>query len=124
MATYIEFLDRARRLQFVEDPDAAVRAVYGILASRFEGPDARQFTEKLREPLTIQQLRGHQVNPTRISLDGALTALAQQLHITRSQAGRLLMALTRFARESVGPEVFQKAAKNLPENWAEFLTEI
>jgi len=119
MAEYTEFLDRARRFDFVRDPDAAVKAVYGILASRLEECDARQFREKLPEPLTIEKLPS-QWSPGRISVDGALTALAEQLHISRAQAGQLLVSLTRFARESVGREVFQHAAKNLPENWAEF----
>jgi uncharacterized protein (DUF2267 family) len=119
MVEYTQFLDRARRMEFVKDPDAAVKAVYGVLASRLEENDARQFTERLPEPLTIDKLRGQQV-PTRISVDDALTSLAEQLHISRGQAGKLLMSLTRFARESIGREVFEQAAKNLPENWAEF----
>jgi hypothetical protein len=45
----------------------------------------------------------------------------QFLHqISRGQACKLLLSLMRFARESVGHEVFEQAAKNLPENWAEF----
>jgi hypothetical protein len=119
MVEYNQFLDRARTLDFVKDPDAAVKAVYGILASRLEENDARHFTERVPEPLTIERLRGQQADPTRISVDGALTSLAEQLQISRAQAGRLMMSLTRFARESVGREVFEQAAKNLPENWAE-----
>jgi uncharacterized protein (DUF2267 family) len=122
MMQYQEFLDCAGKLQFVEDPDAAVKAVYGIVASRFEEADARQFTSKLPEPLAIERLRGHQASPSAISVEDAATTLVQQFHISREQAHELLRSLTSFAREVVGREVFEKAAKNLPRDWTELLT--
>ena len=122
MVGYKEFLDCARQQHFVQDPDAAVKAVCGILASRFEEGDARKFTSKLPQPLTTERLRGHQANPPEISVEDAASTLVQQFQISPEQAAELFRSLTHFARNAVGREVFEKAAQSLPRDWAELLT--
>src|SRR5438046_7268132 len=91
---YQKFLDHVQRFEFVRDPDAAVKAVCGILASRMDEANAREFTSHLPEPLTLDLLRGHQENPPNISVEDAVTTLLQQFHISRQQARELLQSVT------------------------------
>jgi uncharacterized protein (DUF2267 family) len=119
---YEKFLNHAWQFEFVPDPDAAVKAVCGILASRMDEASAREFTSRLPEPLTLDLLRGHQENPPNISVEDAATTLVQQFHISREQARELFASVTRFARDVAGREIFDKAAQHLSPDWSKLFT--
>ena len=120
---YEKFLEDSAGFNFVHDSDAAVKAICGILASRMDEADAREFTSRLPELLTLDRFRGHQQNPADIFVEDAFATLVQQFHISREEARELLTSMTRVAREATGRYVLENAAPRLPRDWAEFLTE-
>ena len=84
--------------------------------------NAHEFTRCLPEPLTLDLLRGHQENPPQISVEDAVTTLLQQFHISREQARELFTSVTHFSRDVAGRQSFEKAAQQLPPDWAELFT--
>ena len=116
-------ISRARAaIRVCPRPGLGLKAVCGILASRMDEANAREFTSHLPEPLTLDLLRGHQENPPNISVEDAATTLVQQFHISREQARELFTSLTRFARDVAGREIFNKAARDLSPDWVKLFT--
>lgn len=122
--TYEELLQQARRTELFQDQatmESAVKAVLGIFASRLEEEQARRFTSFLPAPLTYDTLRGHQANVTAISPAQYIETVAEQFHLPKEQAQRLVKMLLRVVTENLPGDVYTIVRNNLPSDWNQLL---
>ena len=93
---YNQMLQKVQELDFVSNKDTAdamIKSVLGHLASRMKEAQARKFTQDLPQPLSLEKLRGHQVNNPTISLDQFVNDLRDQFHITNEQVQSLIKTI-------------------------------
>lgn len=102
---YDEFVQSVSSLDFMQDTDtadAAIKAILGILASSMDDKEARDFTSRLPEPLTLERLRGHQVRPTRISVEEFVSEIQEQFKLTNGQARLLINKVLEGTEQITG----------------------
>lgn len=119
--SYQQFVDEVNRFEFIEDiemADAVVKAVLGIVASRMEEGPAREFIVKLPEPLTIQKLRGHQVNITEISAGQYIDEIMEMFDLNEDQAMEVIKRVWHVTKQAVGEEVMHDVEDALPFDWS------
>ena len=76
---YQDSLQAITSLEFIEEQEAAdnaTKAVLGMLASRLKEAEAKKLTENLPVPLSLANLRGHQIGITSIPAEGYVTRIA------------------------------------------------
>ena len=121
---YEDLLQQARSSELFQDQatmESAVKAVLGIFASRLDEEPARRFTSVLPKPLTYDVLRGGQANVTNITAGQYVDRVAEQFHLRREHAQRLISSLLRVVTENLPGDVFTIIRNNLPMDWNEFL---
>ncbi|MFP4162373.1 MAG: DUF2267 domain-containing protein [Chitinispirillaceae bacterium] len=121
---YSAILMRVKSLPFVESEqkaDAMVKSVLGHLASRMKEEQAKEFTKDLPEPLTEQELRGHQINVTTISLEQYVDDLKEQFKISTDQVQSLIRAVLHMVKEDTPSDHFAHWKEGLPSEWASML---
>ena len=119
---YEEIIKRISKLDFIKDDqtaDAAVKAVLGILAGRLDEVQARKFTEKLPEPLTLEKLRGLERRVDPITVDYYISTIGTQFALTKDQASTLVQNVLHLAKEVTGDGVLVEIERFLPSDWAE-----
>ncbi|MBE0597866.1 MAG: DUF2267 domain-containing protein, partial [Desulfuromonadales bacterium] len=124
---YSHFLNAAASLSFIqneETADAAVKAVLGILASRLEEGEARRLIARLPDPLSYENLRGHQQQVTDLSVDQYYGSLARQFRLTRDQAQVLAVTILRLVKEALDTEGILEVEKSLPEEWSALIERV
>lgn len=121
---YQEFIQEVKNLDFIDTQDtadAAIKAVLGVLASRMEEPHAKKLTEKLPDPLSVERLRGQQVNINEISVNEYIEVIATQFRLNHDQALILVKTILHFTKGSVGNETIKELEKNLPPDWTDIM---
>ncbi|MFP4012834.1 MAG: DUF2267 domain-containing protein [Chitinispirillaceae bacterium] len=121
---YSAILMRVESLPFVENEqkaDAMIKSVLGHLASRMNEEEAKQFTKDLPKPLGINELRGHQINVTTISLDQFVSDLKEQFKISTDQVQSLIRAVLHIVKEDTPSDHLKHWQEGLPSEWASML---
>lgn len=124
---YREFIDRVRKLEFIDDEqtaDSAVKSVLGIFASRMQETQAHDLVSKLPRQLDMETLRGHQNSPTNLSVGEYAGVISQQFNLSLDQSRDLINTVWQIARESVGTQRFTELSKNVPGDWAEAIRNV
>lgn len=124
---YRDFIDRVKKLQFIQDEqtaDAAVKSVLGILTSRMQETQAYNLTEKLPQQLDLETLRGHQEHPTNLSINEYAGVISQQFNLSLDQSRELINTVWQTAKETVGTQRFAQLSKNVPGDWAEAIKNV
>ncbi len=124
---YDNFVNAAMSLSFIEGEEtaeAAVKAVLGILASRLEEPEARRLAATLPDPLSLENLRGHQMNVTDLSVEQYYGNLATQFRITPEQAQVLAVTILRLVKEALDTEGLREVERSLPEDWTNLIERV
>ncbi len=114
---YENFIQEVRKLDFMQDDqaaDSAIKAVLGILASRMEEPGAKKLTENLPNPLTLEKLRGHQATPTRISADDYVSGIADEFSLDNSQSKGLINKVLHVTKDTIGQDTIRRARELSP----------
>ena len=100
---YESIVDDVSSLDFVTDrdmADAATKAVLGIMTSNMKEDEAREFTAKLPDPLTLERLRGHQARVEHIAVYEFVIEIGNQFKLNNEQS-RLLINKVLEAVEKV-----------------------
>jgi uncharacterized protein (DUF2267 family) len=124
---YDNFVNAAASLSFMPDEEtaeAAVKAVLGILASRLEEPEAQRLVSTLPEPLSLENLRGHQMNATELTVEQYYGTLATQFGITSDQAQVLAVTVLRLVKEALDVEGMREVERSLPEDWTQLIERV
>lgn len=119
---YQDLLDRAK--QVVGDDrqaDAGVKAVFGILASKLDEPQARRLTDDLPKPLTYERLRGHQVSDVPLTAEQYPIAIATELGLDPEDSRELVHEVLDAARQGLPENTLADLRNDLPEDWARLI---
>lgn len=119
---YQKLIDEVKNLDFVESADmadAAIKAVFGILARNLPEAHAQLLTAKLPAPLTLETLRSHQKRPEWVSFDEHVTVLAGQFKQSNDQARTLISTVLRIAKDAVDRKTIDELREYLPPEWGE-----
>ncbi|MFA5517361.1 MAG: DUF2267 domain-containing protein [Desulfuromonadales bacterium] len=124
---FSQFVNAASGLSFIQDKElaeAAVKAVIGILASRLEEPEAQRLVATLPDPLSLENLRGHQAKVTDLSVDNYYGSLASQFDITAEQAQVLAVTILRLVKEALDTDGMRQIERSLPEDWTALIERV
>lgn len=119
------YKETVQALDFIPDEETAdkgIKAVLGILASKLDEQEAREFTAELPDYLDYETLRGHQKKPTPVSPYEAVEGIANELNLELGQANELMNKVISVAKEQAKGEVSDIAAQ-LSEDWRKALDE-
>lgn len=114
---YQEFLEYIGTLEFVDGDqtaDAMIKAVLGMLCSSVDEPVARQLTEKLPDPLTLERLRGRQARKEWPSFTAFVMELRSQFDLTVNEALDLIDHVLRITRQAAGDDTWNQFTDYLP----------
>lgn len=121
---YSDFVARVEQLPFIEDrptAEAALKAVLGILASKFSEDDARLLTRSLPAPLDVERLRGQQERPVPLSASESVEVVRRQFDLDGDEAHDLVFEVYRSVRETLERRTFEELHARLPQDWARLL---
>lgn len=117
------YMEAVQALDFIQDDKTAekgIKAVLGILTSKLDEQEAREFTAELPDYLDYETLRGHQAKPTPTSPYDAVEIVANELNLELGQANELMNEVISVVKEQAKGEVSDIAAQ-LSDDWREAL---
>lgn len=117
------YKEAVQALDFIPDEQTAekgTKAVLGILTSKLDEQEAREFTAELPDYLDYETLRGHQERPTPASPHDAVEGIATEFNLELEQANELMNAVISVAKEQAKGEISDIAAQ-LSEEWRDAL---
>lgn len=86
-----------------------------------EEPDAKKFTDKLPEPLTLEKLRSHQVNITDISVEQFVEEIRTQFGFNDEQSRLLANKVFHITKEAIDSTTINEVEQHLPSDWSMML---
>lgn len=116
-------MEAVQALDFIHDDETAekgIKAVLGILASKLDEQEAREFTAELPDYLDYETLRGHQEKPTPTSPYDTVEIIGNELNLEPGQANELMNEVISVTKQQAKGEVSDIAAQ-LSEDWREAL---
>lgn len=119
------YKEAVQALNFIPNEETAekgIKAVLGILTSKLDEQEAREFTAELPDYLDYETLRGHQEKPTPVSPYDAVEGIANELNLELGQANELMNEVISVAKEQAKGEISDIAAQ-LSDDWREALDE-
>jgi uncharacterized protein (DUF2267 family) len=114
---YEEIVDRVAELDFIADrntADAAVKAVWGVIASAVDEDTAREITDELPDPLTIERLRSHQVRDLRITSEAFIQEISTQFRLTPEQSSQLIERVIEAGEQAMDEKTLADLREALP----------
>ena len=118
---YTNLTESVKSLDFIgehELADAAVKAVFGVMASRMGEQEAREFTQILPEPLSFDKLRSHQEQTLQVDPDEYIEVIANQFNFNREQAENLVRNLLNMTKANLPDDKVESWENKLPGPWA------
>lgn len=123
MMEYENFVLAAQQLPSIgtrEVADAAVKAVIGTLASQFNEYGADMLTKRLPAPLNASRLHSHQVGALPITTDEFVREIAEQFHLDRDDARRVIQQVLHVTKQAGLPGTM---LARLPSDWIALIDE-
>ncbi len=116
---YDEMTKQVMQLDFIQDrdtADAALKAVWGVIASAVDEDTAREFTSELPDPLTQDKLRNHQARPTDTSPLDLVELIGNQFHLTSEQSRELIGWVIETGEQAMPEDSVERIRDALPED--------
>ncbi len=116
---YDEMKKRIMALDFIPDSDtadAALRAVWGIIASAVDEDTAGQVTSELPDPLVRDMLCGHPARPTGTRPTDFVELIANQFHLSPDQSRELIEWVIETGEEAMPEESVDRIRDALPDD--------
>lgn len=117
---YGSFVRNVKNLDFISDDeqaDAAVKAVFGVMASNMSEEDAERLGQELPGPLEKEKLRSHQEYDMKLGKENFKGVIANQFNIEEDQADTLITQVLHTAKDEVSNERVNAWKNQLPEGW-------
>lgn len=125
---YNELIQSVSKFNFIgedeQKADAAVKATMGIISSRMSEEDAKDFTNSLPEPLTLDKLRSHQKYNNNVSPEEHIKVIASQFNTNEEEAQRMVIEVLHTASQGLNQEQFNSWKQKLPGDWSSFIDQI
>ncbi len=122
--SYEEMLERVKMLEYIgneKKADAAIKAIWGIIASSVKKPVAAEITSELPEPLTEEKLRRHQARKLKINSENFINEISRKFKILPKQAKELVEVVLHLGEQSLQEQSRAKLKESVPEDVAVLL---
>ncbi len=116
---YDDMTKQVMKLDFIQDrdtADAALKAVWGVIASAVDENTAREFTRGLPDPLTEEKLRSHQARPTDTPALDLVDLIGNQFHLSSEQSRELIQWVIETGEQAMPEESVERIRDALPDD--------
>jgi len=118
---YQEFVQEVLKLGFIKDETMAgkaIKTVLGVLASKLEETQAMMLAQNLPQPLELEELKNHQIQPLPIPVEESIDAIGAKLHLDDGQARILVNRVLHLAKKAIGDTgTITEIERDLPMDW-------
>lgn len=121
---YNNLIESINNLEFVENKDqadAAVKATLGRLLSALDEDGAKEISEFLPEPLSLETLRGHQENNLKINRQEFIEEISTEFNLDNNKAEELVKSVFKVTKENLSEDQFKKLKQRMPNELATFI---
>jgi len=116
---YDEMTKQVMQLDFIQDrdtADAALKAVWGVIASAVDEDTAREFTCELPDPLTQDKLRSRQARPTDTPPLDLVELIGNQFHLSSEQSRELIQWVIETGEQAMPEDSVERIRDALPDD--------